>query len=110
MLNYPNKVRFGGVEFEVMLSDKPLTHPAYPGKLLNGACLTNEKLLLLHVNESCPTVTEETFIHEILEGVKDTYDLDMSHQTLKTIGVAFHQALAEAKIDFGQSALNTTVH
>lgn len=34
--------------------------------------------------------TEEIFIHEILEAIKDIYSLDYPHEILNTNGVALH--------------------
>lgn len=110
MIKIPNKARFGGIEYTVVLSDDPIRHPDDASVRLNGACLPSQKYILLYNNPYCQTSVEETLIHEALEGMVDTYDMNLDHQTIKTIGVAMHQFLADAKIDFGQSALNTTTH
>jgi hypothetical protein len=111
---YPNKVRFGGVEYRVVISQEEIPHPWKEGMLINAACLPDDRLILVHDHPSSPSSTEESLLHEILEGIIDTYDIQMEHQTIKTLGVALHQVLAEAKMDFSQSALNipvnTTVH
>lgn len=108
MINIPDSIKFGGVEYSVLVSQEPLSFEQN-GKTLrvNGACLPYDKQILLYNNPTCPTGVEETLIHEALEGIIDTYDMGLNHQTIKTLGVALHQFLAESKINFADSAVHT---
>ena len=114
MITIPNTAHFGGVQYSVLLSEEPLLHPWEDGVYLNGACLPSKKAIIVYNDPNCPTGVEETLLHEVIEGILDTYDIEMSHQTIKTVGVALHQFLAMSKIDWSQSAVhgmvNTTTH
>lgn len=111
MIKIPERIRFGGVEYGVLVSQEPLSFEQDGETLrVNGACLPYDKKILIYNNPHCPSGVEETLIHEALEGMVDTYDMGLDHQTIKTLGVALHQFLAESKINFADSALNTTTH
>ena len=103
MISIPDKARFGGVEYVVELMDEPLQ---YNGAYLMGACFPHKKLIYVYNNPISPSSVEETWLHEALEGILDTYDIDIPHQSIKTIGVALHQFLAESKIDWSKSAVH----
>ena len=109
MIRIPNKVRFGGVEYVVHMVNEPLTHPTDPKMVVHGACLRTAKQILLYDNPKCQTAIEETWLHEGIEGINAEYDMQLPHQTIKTLGIAMHQLLAESKVDFGQSAVHSTM-
>ena len=112
MIAIPNKARFGGVEYAILLSNEPLYWESDGKKYaVNGACFPEKKTIIAYNNPDCPTGVEETLLHEVIEGILDTYDMDIPHQSIKTLGVALHQFLAESKIDWSASAVhNTTTH
>ena len=110
MLNYPNAIRVGGTSYDFVLYPTPLEHPRDANTRLNGRTMHDELMMVVYDNPHSPARTEQIFLHEVLEGINNVYELELPHTTLATLAVAWHQALAEAKIDFGKSALNVTTH
>lgn len=121
MMQYPSQLKVGGLSFEVMLTKEPFSHPRYPDVRLSGATLMDQRKIIVWDNPHSPHTTEETVLHEMIEGIVDVYDLHfvdpstgnkyaMPHTAIKTLGVALHQALAEGKFNFENSVLNDTTH
>lgn len=113
MFTLPKTVRFGAVEYRVVKSPEALQHPHNPKLMLQGATLPDRKKILIYANPEAPSMTEETFIHEVLEAIVIEYDLGvenpetgvvskLNHQSIKTLGVALHQVLKESGMLFGE--------
>lgn len=109
ILHYPEVVRFGALPYRVELLDDFIQIPEYPGKRLQGACWMDKKLIQLHANKGSPDVTQETFIHEVIEAINFEYDLKLPHTSIKTLGVALHQVFKENGPLLFSSGLSTPI-
>lgn len=46
-----------------------------------------------------PEIAYGTFIHEVIEAISDTYDLNFNHQTITTLAASLCQVLTTAEYD-----------
>jgi len=111
---YPDTIKIGGTEFNVVISKAKIFNPAN-GAQLNGATLMDQRMIAVWDNPYFASSTEETFVHECIEAAVDVYDLhfvdpstgkrySMPHSAIKTLGVALHQAFTEANLCFGEGS------
>jgi|GEM_PF-1466783 len=47
-----------------------------------------------------PEQQEETLLHEIIEMLNDTYDMDLDHQDISTISAGLYQIIKDNKLRF----------
>lgn len=60
---------------------------------------------LIHLYENLPaSVVEENFIHEIVEAIDSTADLQLDHTQISILGALMYQALSSGKVNFAQAA------
>lgn len=94
-MRMPDSFKVGSVQFQVLVSPEPMTHPEFPGKKFYGGMLPEESIVVVWDDKKNPSNTEESFVHEAMEAINFVYDLGLPHQTIKTIGVAMHQIFKE---------------
>lgn len=88
---YPSAMTLCGITYDVVLTDKFIESEANPEKKYHGVCLPRHKEIRLYNNPRAPGAVEETFFHELLEMLNFEFDLKLPHQTIKTLGMGYHQ-------------------
>ena len=87
--------------FHYSVDGSKLAHEDCVGDQKFGTCSTSYQIIKID-NESGFSAERisETFVHEMIEAVKQHYDRSLSHETLEKISEGIHQALKSLGIVF----------
>lgn len=90
----PEKVKIAGQDWKIVYDDKLLAERSHLGETRPMSNVIAIQGLLDR------QMQEETLLHEIIEVIKHSCDLDMDHQTLSTLSVQLHQVLKDNRLKF----------
>jgi len=93
-MDMPKTVKIGGHDVEVVFSewsvDRMGASHTPPGKIyINTAC--------------CKSQQEATLLHEILEHINDSCDLELAHGQLSVLETMLYQVFVDNRLCFGRA-------
>ena len=91
-MKLPKSVRIGGHEVIVILSD-------WDDGRMGASNIVDNKI---HINRNCScTQQESTLLHEILEYINSSCNLELRHEQICTLEVILYQTIKDNKLIFG---------
>ena len=98
----PNSIQMGPFTIPVKTQDKPLI-VIDDKRMVVGAFIAAEKTMWLFDDKTKPDMVGETFVHETIEAAVDICDLDLPHQTIKTLSSMMYQAFKSGAVSFSNN-------
>jgi len=97
MIGIPEKLKIGGLIYDVIpIEDRNREH----GMNNTGSCNVGfQKIWIEYGNRKIEGVKDD-LLHEILEAIVCQCNIDMSHQTLTTLGTMLLQVLKDNRLVF----------
>ncbi len=91
-MRIPDTLKIGGHSIEVLCQEWALDR-------LGGSHIVPNKI---YINSAaCRSQQEATLIHEILEHINDSCDLQLTHGQIATLETMLYQVLVDNKLFFG---------
>ena len=86
-LNIPGSIRIGPFDIKVRMLDEKLMEST-------GEYLPYFKEM--HLDETRPEdVTQETFVHEVIEAINRHYEVGLEHKQITVLGMALSQVIRD---------------
>jgi hypothetical protein len=89
-MNIPDKIKIGGFIYDVIVEAREEQHGVFD----LGTCYPAKLKIWLEKNAS-HQLHEQTLLHEVIEAINKHNDLQLSHQTISTLGECLYQVLKD---------------
>lgn len=97
-MTIPDKVKIGSFDIEVKFKEGIVIDRQHGGEYF-------PRELTIYLDPALKKRHEEIFLHEIIEALCDTYDLDIDHHHIMVLGRGLCQVLRDNDIWFGNKNL-----
>ena len=91
-MNIPKTLKIGGINYQVIV-ENPRMHGC------DGIGSNNDGTAIITISNTINhQVQESTLLHEMIEAINGTNDLQLSHQTISTLETSLYQVLMDNRL------------
>jgi len=91
-MKIPKTLKIGGINYQVIV-ENPHMHGC------NGVGSNNDGTAIITISNTINhQVQESTLLHEMIEAINGTNDLQLSHQTISTLETSLYQVLMDNRL------------